>query len=67
MTELKPCPFCWGNQEWEDVDNGFFMELRLDPPWHCLHINLGYDTPREKDIELDFKFCPMCGRKLVKE
>lgn len=64
MLSSKPCDFCETNQEWEDKDNGFFMELRLDPPWIELHINLGYDSLKENDIEIDLNYCPKCGRKL---
>lgn len=64
---VNECDFCSRNQEWEDAQNGFFMELRLDVPYHGIHINLGYDTPREKDLEFDFNYCPMCGRKLVED
>lgn len=67
MEKEKGCDFCSANQEWEDKENGFFMELRLDSPWHVLHINIGYDTPMENDIELELNYCPVCGRKLVVE
>lgn len=66
-AEKNDCDFCGGNTEWEDTDNGFFMELRLDPPWHELHINLGYDTPCENDIVIELNYCPKCGRKLADE
>ncbi len=61
----EECDFCSRTQEWEDGENNFFMEFRTDTPWHTLHICLGHDSRHENDIELDFKFCPMCGRKLI--
>ena len=61
-----PCDYCSGGaREWEDRENGFFMEYRTDSPWHGIHINLGFESRHENDIELDFNFCPVCGRKLV--
>ena len=67
----KGCEFCRTDKDFHcsviHFDNGENDTVDVQMPFKCIEII--YKTGKETvfHLDIDVKFCPMCGRKLVKE